>query len=212
MSERGLFFGQFRKNFFQTGSVAPSSRFTAEAMVARLVQKQGSVHVLEVGAGSGAFTGHVVAQLEEGDRFDIIEINPALITHLQQKFDQTPAWRVPGVEVRFFQKDALVLLRELPSDVQYDFIIFSLPLTNFPPDLVQSFLETTIARLKPQGVLSFIKYIFLGRMKALFCNATDQANIADNRRIFRQFISQHQVEQRVILRNIPPTRVHYWQK
>jgi len=208
MSRHKLFFRQFQDNFFQIGAVLPSSPATARAMVAYLAKKQGLVRVLEAGAGTGAFTGQIVSSLEAGDVLDAVEINPTLMAELQQRFQREPIFQVPEVEVQFIRDD----VRNLPSENQYDYIIFSLPLTNFPPPMVQELLDLMIGRLKPGGIFSYIKYIFLGRVKYLFSNATVKADTQTNQQIIHTFANRYQIERRTVLWNVPPAWIYYWQK
>jgi phospholipid N-methyltransferase len=173
-----------------------------------LAQKQGPVQVLEVGAGTGAFTREIVPLLQPGDTLDVVEINLELMTHLQQRFRQEPHFQTSGVEINFINAD----IRHVSFSHSYDFIIFSLPLTNFPPDMVQQILSIMIDRLKPGGIFSYVKYIFLGRLKYLFSGSTSRATLTASQKIIRDFAEQYQIECRAVLPNMPPAWTYYWQK
>jgi len=204
-----LFWRNFRRNFFEMGAILPSSGALAQAGVAYLAQKQKPAQVLEVGAGTGAFTREIVPLLQPGDTLDVVEINPELMTHLQQRFRQEPAFKITaGVEVNFITAD----IRRVPFQHPYDYIIFSLPLTNFPPSMVEEILNLMIEHLKPGGVFSYVKYIFIGRLKYLLGGSTVRTEMTANQKIIRGFASQYQVERRAVWRNIPPAWAYYWQK
>ena len=208
VSEQKLFFRQFIASFFQMGSILPSSGALAQAGVAYLAQKQGSVRVLEAGAGTGAFTRKIVPLLESGDSLDVVEISPDLMAYLQQRFKQEPDFQTkPGVEVNFINDD----IRNIGSTT-YDYIIFSLPLTNFPPIMVQELLNLMTDRLKPGGVFSYVKYIFIGRLKYLFSGSNIRAEMKVKQEIIKCFADQYQLKRRAVLFNVPPTWVYYWQK
>jgi phospholipid N-methyltransferase len=190
------------------GAILPSSRALARAGVAYLAQKQGPVRVLEAGCGTGAFTQEIVPLLEPGDSLDLVEINPQLIAHLRQRFREEPAFQVkPEVEINFINDD----IRNLPPK-DYHYIVFSLPLTNFPPALVQEILALMVERLRPGGVFSYVKYIFIGRLKYLFGSSAVRANMRTNQEIINRFAKQYQFERRTVLLNVPPTWVYYWRK
>jgi phospholipid N-methyltransferase len=208
VSEPQLFWRQFKQNFFEMGAVLPSSRALAQAAAAYLARKEGPGQVLEVGAGTGAFTGEIVPLLQPGDSLDIVEINPDLMTHLKQRFRQDSDFQTRDVEINFLNED----IRRVSFSHNYDYIIFSLPLTNFPPDMVQEILTLMLARLKPGGIFSYVKYIFLGRLKYLFGGRVARANAAANQEIIRSFASQYQFERRAVWLNVPPAWTYYWQK
>ncbi len=203
-----LFFRQFIRDFAHMGAVLPSSRYLGQAAAAYLARKTGPARVLEVGAGTGAFTRQIVPLLSPGDRLEVVEINPQLMAYLQQRFRQDPCFDAPGVEVRFINDD----VRRVPVGEGYDFIIFSLPLTNFPPALVQEILDLMIQQLKPGGVFSYVKYIFVGRLKYLFGSAGVKADMRASQQIINRFAAQYQIERRVVWRNLPPAWTFYWQK
>lgn len=190
------------------GAVLPSSPALGRAAAAYLAQKQGNAQVLEVGAGTGAFTREIVPLLQPGDSLDIVEINPELIVYLQQRFRQEPCFQARGVEINFFATD----VRLVPFTHQYDYIIFSLPLTNFPPALVQELLDLMLDRLKPGGVFSYVKYIFISRFKYGFGSASVKTEMRANEQLINRFARQYQFERRAVLWNVPPAWTYYWRK
>lgn len=190
------------------GAILPSSGALARAGVAYLAKKEGPVTVLEAGAGTGPFTREIVPLLESGDVLDIVEINPRLIAYLQQRFETEAAFQTrPGVEINFLCED----LRKIQPK-QYDHIVFSLPLTNFPPDMVQEILDLMMARLKPGGVFSYVKYIFISRVKYLFGRSDVKLTMRTNQEIIQKFADRYQIERRAVVLNVPPTWVYYWQQ
>lgn len=203
-----LFFGQFLRNLRQSGAILPSSSALARAMTSYLARKQGQVRVLEVGAGTGALTAGIVPLLRPGDALDIVEINPELMARLQRKFQSLPQFHTDGVAVRFINED----VRNVSFERDYDYIIFSLPLTNFPPGMVQELLDLMMSCLKPGGVFSYVKYIFISRLKSVFGGARLRADMKANQAITHAFAEKYQIERRAVWRNIPPAWAFFWQK
>jgi hypothetical protein len=78
--------------------------------------------------------------------------------------------------------------------------------------LVEEILSLMAACLKPGGVFSYIKYIFIGRLKYLFGSAGVKAEMRTNQAIIQRFSDQYQIERRAVLWNAPPAWVYYWQK
>ncbi len=207
-SAQQIFWRQFRQNFFEMGAILPSSGALARAVSAYLAQKERPVQVLEVGAGTGAFTREIVSLLEPGDALDIVEINPDLMTHLQQRFQHEVAFQTREVTINFITSD----IRQVAFNHAYDFIIFSLPLTNFSPPMVQEILDLMINRLKPGGVFSYVKYIFISRFKVLFGGSAARTQLTTNQEIIGKFAAQYQIQRRAVWLNIPPAWTYYWQK
>jgi phosphatidylethanolamine/phosphatidyl-N-methylethanolamine N-methyltransferase len=208
MSHQKLFFQQFFEDFFHVGAILPSSRALARATVSYLAEKQGQVRVLEAGAGTGAFTREVVPLLQPGDTLDVVEINAKLMTILERRFEQESEFQTQGVVVNLIADD----VRNVAKDHQYDYIVFSLPLTNFPPSLVQEILELMMSQLKPGGVFSYVHYIFISRLKYLFSGSAVRAEMKANKEIIDSFADQYQIECRAVLMNVPPSWAYFWQK
>ena len=130
------------------------------------------------------------------------------MAYLRQRFEQDAKFQPkPGIKVNFINDD----IRNIDPKT-YHYIIFSLPLTNFPPAMVEEILEFMVEYLEPDGVFSYVKYIFIGRLKYLFSNATVRAEMKENQRIIKKFANRYQIEQRSVWLNVPPTWVYYWQK
>jgi len=208
LTQQQLFFRQFIRNPFQTGAILPSSAALGRAMVAYLAQKQGRVDVLEVGAGSGAFTTAIIPLLEPGDTLDVVEINPELMAFLQRRLSREALPRAGGVTIRFINDD----VRNVPFEHNYDYIVFSLPLTNFPLAMVQDILERMINHLKPGGVFGYVKYIGLGRLKYLASGPAARADMRAKQAFMDRLARQYQVERRAVLRSLPPAWTFYWRK
>jgi phosphatidylethanolamine/phosphatidyl-N-methylethanolamine N-methyltransferase len=208
LSQQQLFFRQFIRHPFETGAILPSSRALGRAMVAYLARKQGRADVLEVGAGSGAFTTAILPLLQPGDTLDVVEINPELMAFLRQRLEREFPMPTDSVRVRFFNDD----VRHAPLEQDYDYIVFSLPLTNFPLAMVQEILERMLRHLKPGGVFSYVKYIGLGRLKYLASSAAARADMRAKQAYVDRLARQYQVERRAVLRSLPPAWTFYWRK
>lgn len=207
ISQPLLFLQQYTQHFFEIGAILPSSPALGRAAAAYLARKKGPARVLEVGAGTGAFTAEIVPRLQAGDRFDVVEINPKLIAVLRRRFEQEKRFQTQA-SVRMMNED----IRTAPLESSYDYIIFSLPLTNFPPALVQEILSLMVERLKPGGVFSYVRYIFLGRLKYALGGAKVRTEMQANQEIIRGFTAKYQIRQQAVLLNVPPAWTFYWQK
>src|SRR5271154_6579896 len=87
------FYQEFRGAYRNTGSILPSSRGLARALVAPFRQRKQPARVLEVGPGTGAVTAEILRQLRPGDQLDMVEINPHFVAVLHRRFETEPLWR-----------------------------------------------------------------------------------------------------------------------
>ncbi|GAB4433676.1 MAG: hypothetical protein Kow0031_15280 [Anaerolineae bacterium] len=210
MSSAPLFIRQFKDDFFHMGAILPSSRYLGQAGARYLARRDPTrpVRVLEAGAGTGSFTREIVPLLRPGDTLDAVELNGSLVAHLRRRLAVEPAFKAaPGVEINLINAD----VRSMAAG-EYDYIVFSLPLTNFPPPLVEEILSLMVERLKPGGVFSYVKYIFISRFKYAFGGAETRAQMDANAAIIARFAERYQFDQQAVTRNVPPTWVYYWQQ
>src|SRR5262245_57412576 len=86
-AECGSFFREYRRHVRTTGSLLPSSRFLARALVAELRRPRGPYRILEVGPGTGSVTREILRYLQPGDRLDAVEINSHFVHLLRRRFE-----------------------------------------------------------------------------------------------------------------------------
>ena len=113
---------RYYENYIQkwdrVGAIAPSSRFLARAITRHVEPSDG---VLEIGAGSGAFT-RVLAQKVPCERLHVLEVDP----------DREQDLRAHASNV--YLTGALDFLDDPPLDLAGFKAISGLPLLNFPDD------------------------------------------------------------------------------
>ncbi|WP_223167659.1 class I SAM-dependent methyltransferase [Nonomuraea sp. SYSU D8015] len=88
--ERGRFLWEFVKSPLRTASVVPSSVWLAERMVVG-VPERGHPVVVELGAGTGAFTSAIQRRLAGRGRHVVVELNERFAAGIAQAY--------PSVEV-----------------------------------------------------------------------------------------------------------------
>ena len=109
------------------GAVFPSSVQLSQAMTMPVRALAGQpISVLEAGAGTGAVTRALIAELPAGSRLDVIEANPRLAAKLNRIADAQP---VGNAQIRVHR----TRIEGHQADAPYDVIASCLPLSNFPP-------------------------------------------------------------------------------
>lgn len=205
LAEHLAFFRQFRETFCTTGAVAPSSRFLAKALTEPLSQRSGPVRVLEVGPGTGAVTRHVVRQLRDGDRFDLVELNPRFVEILNLQFEADPEY----CRVAHCSAVHHLPLQEFRTPEPYDFIISGLPLNNFPVPLVEEIFGSFFSLLRPGGVLSYFEYMYVRPMRRLVAKTDEKQRLAGLDAVIRRYLGPHRFRQDWVFVNVPPAWVQH---
>lgn len=199
-TEVGEFFGQFRRQYHTTGSVLPSSRALAQALIRPLRQCMGPRRILEVGPGTGAVTAEILHSLRPGDQLDIVEINDRFVAVLERRFEQESAWRRRRSQARIIHGP----LQNVPGAGIYDFMISGVPLNNFSLALVREIFESYERLLHPRGTLSYFEYVWIRTLKIPFVSRSERERLQSLGRFLDQKIRAAQVAEEVVLWNVPP--------
>jgi phosphatidylethanolamine/phosphatidyl-N-methylethanolamine N-methyltransferase len=145
----------FLKEFFKAnrmvGSVLPSSRFLSKKMLQPIDFKKAKV-LIELGPGTGVFTKELLRQMPTNCQLVVIELNDAFFSDLQKKFQAPNVHLIHGSAAEI---TAILQRLQLPKA---DFILSSLPLSNFPAALRSSILEEVKQNMQPEGKLIQFQY------------------------------------------------------
>ena len=193
LNERLVFLKQFVRNFAHTGAVTASSRFLARAITDHVRPGGAPVSILEVGAGTGAFTRRLVKLLRPGDKLVVYEINKEFAGLLRQRFGGNPMVEIVCAPIQAIERK--------PT---FDFIVAGLPLNNFPPELVREILETLRGVAKPGATASYFEYAAIRRLKSPFVNKAERERLRHVAAVMAGFLSRHHIRSRFVLFNVPP--------
>jgi len=186
LADSSLFLREWLANPQRTGSVAPSSPKLAAAM-ARWLPRDPESFVLELGPGTGAITDALLKRGLREDRLVAIENNPVLAKHLRKRF---PLAHIITGDAWLMDE----LLRDHSTPIaSVGAVISSLPLLNFPKEQADALACKIRAILEPRGRwVQYSYHIVKNRSRG-----------ADD---FRLLASK------IVWLNLPPARVHVFQK
>ncbi|GAA1075861.1 class I SAM-dependent methyltransferase [Nocardiopsis composta] len=132
-----------------TGALSPSSRGLAEAITVT-VPATGDPVVVELGPGTGPFSGAIQRRLGGRGRHLAVEINP--------RFAEVVSARFPEVEVvRGDAAELVALLKERGVDGA-DAVVSGLPWAVFSPGAQRSILTAIAASLAPGAAFTTFTY------------------------------------------------------
>ncbi|MEV1006064.1 methyltransferase domain-containing protein [Streptomyces sp. NPDC049881] len=143
-----LFVREFFRHPVRTASLVPSSSALAARMAAR-VPATGDPVVVELGPGTGAFTGALQERLGGRGRHVAIDLNPRMTGHLARRF--------PRVEVVEDSADALPRILAERGTGPADLVVSGLPFTVFEGG-ERPLVDTIASVLAPGGAYTQFSY------------------------------------------------------
>ncbi|MCS7458980.1 phospholipid methyltransferase [Paenibacillus doosanensis] len=148
VQEKFLFLHKFLRSPKQMGSITPSSKFLARAMVRHIPWHEVSA-AAELGAGTGAITEQIQVNLKERTKLLLFEKDGILRDQLAVKY--------PGAAC---YADACHIRNAMKSEGigQLDAIVSGLPFFNFPQGLRDNIMKEVAASLKPGGYFIAFQY------------------------------------------------------
>lgn len=185
-----LFFTRFLRNPRTVGALWPSSGALAEQMVAGLPKETAST-VVELGPGTGALTGAIVARLGPSARFLAVDIEPVFVESIRLRW--------PAVECVCASAEHLEALLAVRNIGPIDHVISGLPFASLPIDVTRRILDGLERTLRPGGTFTTFQYMHGYGMTS--------------GRAFRRQMTERMggpPERHPVLKNFPPAYVLTW--
>jgi phospholipid N-methyltransferase len=209
ITDRRLFFREFRRDFHATGAVMPSGRRLSVAL-ARFVDHCSDNRprrILEVGPGTGVVTRQIIRRMKPADRLDLVEINESFVARLKQQFREDVEFRAVGSRAAVHCKR----IEDLRAETPYDVIVSGLPLNNFAVAEVKTVL-TVLRNLAASGAtVTFFQYIGIRRVKAAVSGRGERARLRGIGEALHELLQAHEIRRDWIWSNVPPAWVHHLQ-
>jgi len=182
------FLGAFLREPLQVGAFWPSSPKLA-ALVVDGCDLPSRELVVELGPGSGAFTGLVLEQLSERSRFIALEINAINVRELRRRF--------PQLEVHADCAERLPEYLRGSHRRKADCIISGLAWGNMLPATQDRIFDAMLSSLAPGGLFTTFAYV----------HATwFPTSLRFRRRLFRDFAKVETTP--IVWHNLPPAFVY----
>jgi phospholipid N-methyltransferase len=185
-----LLFARFLRQPRTVGAVAPSSQVLAREMV-RGLETGGAARLVELGPGTGAFTGALLERLGPGGRLLAVELEPEFARQVRLKWPAADCVCASATTL-----ESIVAERRMQP---VDHIISGLPFASLPRDATRRILDGIDRVLKPGGTFTAFQYVHAYALPPAVA--------------FRQDLSARfggAPSRRLVLRNIPPAFVLRW--
>jgi len=205
LADYRLFLREFRQTFHSTGAILPSGRALARALASQVGGNGRGQRVLEVGPGTGAVTGQIIARLGAEDRLDLVELNERFAHVLIKRLKHDPSWQKVAERVRVLQMP----VEELNEDCQYEVIVSGLPLNNFSCEVVEQILAQFHRLAAEGGSLSFFEYVAIRKAKSLCSKPAERRRLSGIGQLLDRELSAWEVDRKCVLTNVPPAWVHH---
>lgn len=194
--ETKAFFTAFVRNPRAVGSAIPSSRFFADA-VTHYIDARGSKRILEIGAGTGAYTQKIIEKMGKHDLLDVIEIDSELCALLRKKFKDYKNVHIHCVSILEWHA------------APYDIIVSALPHNVFEPAFVDAVIEKYKELISDNGILSYVELAGFSKLKRLFLSGKKKEKFLKIFNATSRFRQEFEFDRDFIVRNIPPAQVYH---
>lgn len=150
IAEHLEFFQAFIREPASVGALSPSSRALAVAMIEGFDLKHAGV-IVELGAGTGAFTGLILHRIGKNTKFFAMELDRIYARSLKRRF--------PELTVYNDSAERMLDYLALHENAKADYIVSGLPWANIPSESQERIMEAILASLAPQGVFTTFAYL-----------------------------------------------------
>jgi phosphatidylethanolamine/phosphatidyl-N-methylethanolamine N-methyltransferase len=188
IAEHVEFFQAFIREPASMGALSPSSRSLAKAMIQGFTLAAADT-VIEMGPGTGAFTGLIRNKIGKRTTFIALELDPLHARSLRRRF--------PDITVYNDSAERMPDYLALHGKSKANYIVSGIPWANLPPGEQEKILDSVLTCLAPGGVFTTFAYV--------------HARWFPKARGFRRSLEQHftRVETSpVVWGNLPPAFVY----
>lgn len=203
LQEKIYFFRQLLHCYSSIGALIPTSHFAAQSMSFEFSLHDSPCTILEVGPGTGAITAAIIKHMKPEDQLVLCEINLDFIHYLRWRFENDLQFVRVRDQVTMLHMD----VNQIDRRQSFDFIISSIPFTNYPSDVIEATFNCYREILKPNGVLTYIEYAYLRLLKSYLIFGESRCKQGAATTVLNSVIKKHQFRCNLIYRNFPPAWV-----
>ncbi|MEX0779679.1 MAG: rRNA adenine N-6-methyltransferase family protein [Balneolales bacterium] len=138
------------------------------------------VKILEVGAGTGVFTGYILNHLRPDDHLDVVEIDEHFHNIINKNYKAD--------NLHTHNCDFL----DFDCQHKYDYIFSSIPYEQLPPEVSEKIWKRKLSVCMEGTYITYYKYVNITRFRCKF---------------EKQVVNKYRSDERIVFRNVPPASV-----
>ena len=150
LAEHVEFFQAFIREPASVGALSPSSRSLAKAMIQGFVLQKADT-VIEIGPGTGAFTGLIRERIGKKTTFITLELDCLYARSLKRRF--------PNLVVYNDSAERMQDYLALHGKQKANYIISGLPWATLPLGVQNRVMDAVLTSLAPDGVFTTFAYL-----------------------------------------------------
>jgi phosphatidylethanolamine/phosphatidyl-N-methylethanolamine N-methyltransferase len=150
LAEHVEFLQAFLREPASIGALSPSSRALAKAMIQGCALSSADT-VVEMGPGTGAFTGLIRERIGRKTTFFALELDPVHARNLNRRFSDLVVYNDSAEKMPEYLG--------LHGKSKVDYVVCGIPWANLPPATQQRIVDGVLASLAPDGVFTTFAYL-----------------------------------------------------
>jgi phospholipid N-methyltransferase len=200
MRQQIQFIKHFLRNPIKVGAIAQLNDQVAISLVKYIKQSdsQKPIKILEVGAGYGNISEHVLQLVKADDIVDIVEVDEKCCQHLNTQFGKRKNVHIHCCSIQNWK-----------PDYEYDFIISTLPFNSYPASFVENVINRYQDLSNDRTICSYVEYSGIGKIRESFAQGPKKSMIKARQKLLSEFKDKYLIDRNCILNNIPPCNVYH---
>lgn len=198
-----VFLREFIQEFESTGSICPTSKWAAKALVTPLNGDRAGNRILEAGPGTGSVTVHILKKMRPDDDLVICELNPRFMKVLKQNLQSNRDYIRNKDRITFFQGP----VQDIPDSQKFDMIVCAIPFLNLDLQTVKEIF----AKFRQMGhagtVLTYYEYMWVREISKAM-SPENRKRIKELERFFADMKTQHESSRKRVWLNVLPINVY----
>lgn len=199
-SEMSLMLQRVWHNPQEVGGIAPLSGYVCQEIVSQMDQNNSdsAKWYLEVGAGCGTTTEHIVKKLKPCDHLVLIEIDPEMADFLKKRYQGYDNVAVYCCSIT----DWLL-------DQKFDAIISTLPFNSFDQTFAKKTMKVFEDVAKPCCTLTYVECPIVGQLFKYFFSKKKRKQFEKVQKYLDTIKHDRLIRSKTIYANIPPIAVYH---
>lgn len=199
------FLRHFGRDAIRIGSLTPTWRPTARALASEALRRDEPRRILEVGTGTGAVSVELARHLGPRDRLVLYELHPEFAAFMRRRLAEDPVFAQRRDRIELREGD----ICDLDPSERFDTIVSTIPFINRGPETIARILAVYRRALEPDGVLSYLEYAYLRRLKAPFLRGAAAEQARASVAVLDREATPFAFRRDFVPRNVPPAWVHH---